>query len=115
MVEVDLGGQNNLVAGDVFKRPAQVFFAGPVGVDVGGVKEVNSGVEGVVDDAIARLFIQGLGVGGAVAKAHAAQAEFRDLNVGVANCCVFHGYFPYQFNYLICKANRNPNTSGDQD
>lgn len=47
MVEVDLGGQNNLVAGDVFKRPAQVFFAGPVGVDVGGVKEVNSGVEGV--------------------------------------------------------------------
>jgi len=100
-----------LVAGDVFKRPAQVFFAGPVGVDVGGVKEVNSGVEGVVDDAIARLFIQGLGVGGAVAKAHAAQAEFRDLNVGVANCCVSHGYFPYQFNgyytLVICRLVRN--------
>lgn len=101
MVEVDLGGQNNLVAGDVFKRPAQVFFAGPVGVDVGGVKEVNSGVEGVVDDAIARLFIQGLGVGGAVAKAHAAQAEFRDLNVGVANCCVFHGYSPINLMIII--------------
>jgi hypothetical protein len=92
---VELGGDHHLVApGKLAHRAAQELFAGAVGVDVGGVEEVDAGLEGLAVQRAAALFVHGPLVRAAlrVAVGHAAQAEAGDLQAGLAESCVFHAF-----------------------
>ena len=76
---VHLGREDDLVATTVpLERLARDLLALAEGVDVGGVEEVDAGVEGAVDNRV-RLF--GLGT---PAEHHAAEAEARDLHTRAA-------------------------------
>ena len=85
-IEVDLGGDDHLVTGDVpLQRPAQVLLTGAGRIAIGGVEEVDSQGEGVADDGFGGVLVHCPVVHGArFAEAHAAYAELGDGDVGVA-------------------------------
>src|SRR4051794_23766958 len=80
-----------LVASTTFSRlPAGLahdLLGLPVGVDVGGVHEVDPRVEGAVDDPD-RVVVVRVAPG---AEHHRAEAEGRDLDAGRAEGAVVHG------------------------
>ncbi len=94
LIEKHLGGNHYFVTGsaDILKRPPQVLFAGPEGIDVGRVEEVDAQVDSVCHHSL-RVFrpqgplmkiFRGFSVG------HAAYADAGNLNPGFSEGCVFH-------------------------
>ncbi len=82
---VDFGGEDDFIAlGEITECAADDFFAGSVGIDVGGVEEVDACVEGFFYEGSALFFVQGPEVistlGNAVA--HAAEADAGDFEAG---------------------------------
>src|SRR5439155_2404042 len=82
----ELGGGNPVVAA-AFERLADDLFGLAGGVDVGGVDEVDAGVERGVDDAD-RLVVVGLAPG---AEHHGAEAQLADRDAGASQRTVVHG------------------------
>jgi hypothetical protein len=76
---VDLGGQDHVVAAPAGQRLADDLLGLAARVDVGGVDEVDAGVERAVDD-LDRPIVVGLAPG---AEHHRAEAEGADLHPGV--------------------------------
>ncbi len=91
---VDLRGEDDRVArGHFLEQLADDLFAGAVGVDVGGVEEIDAGVERLFDEGPSFFFGQRPRVGAAVgqAVAHAAEADSGDFEATVAEAGVLHG------------------------
>ena len=61
-----------------------IFSAAPYAVGIGGVDEIDAGLEGRRDDPV------GLDLAGAVAEHHRAEADRRNLEAAVAQAAVFH-------------------------
>ena len=101
---VDLGGDDDVFAGDVevLEGLAEGGFGLALGVDVGGVDEVDAGFDGGLDEGVgaglvdvadglpdAAVFGEG---GGVVAgEGHGAETDVRDEQAGVAEGLVLHG------------------------
>ena len=79
----DLGGQHPVVAGGA-DRLADHRLGGAVGVDIGGVDEVDTRAMGMVDDAL------GLGGIGLVTEHHRAQAQAGHFQRALAQVSVMH-------------------------
>ena len=82
---VHLGGDDDLVAvREVPQRASDDLLAGPVGVHVGGVEEVDTELEGLLDEGSAVLLGEGPGMGTSFgcAVAHAAQCHPRHVEAG---------------------------------
>ena len=91
----DLGGDDDFVAGDVevFEGLAEGLFALALGVDVGGVEEVDAGVDGGLDELVGSGLVDGADgseEAGAAVEGHGAETERRDEEAGVAECLVLH-------------------------
>src|SRR5215217_4819515 len=84
---VDLGGQDDVVALPVRERLAHDLLRLAARVHVGGVDEVDPGVERAVDDADRRVVV-GLAPG---AEHHRAEAERADAYTGPAEASILHG------------------------
>ena len=82
----ELGRQDDVVAA-ALERLADDLLGLAGGVDVGGVDEVDAGVERGVDDAD-RVVVVGVAPG---AEHHRAEAELRDLDAGASERAVVHG------------------------
>jgi hypothetical protein len=80
-------GQHDVVAA-AFERLADDLFGLTGGIDVGGVDEVDPGVQRAVDDAD-RVVVVGVAPG---AEHHRAEAELRDLDAGAPERAVVHGF-----------------------
>ena len=92
----DLGGDDDLSAGDVqvLEGLAEGFFALAFGVDVGGIEEVDAGVDGGFDELVGSGLVDGADgseEAGAAMKGHGAETEGRDEQASVAKGLVLHG------------------------
>ncbi len=83
-LEEDFAGQDDLVAA-ALERVAEQRFRDTRVVHVGGVEEVDAGVEAAVDDLVGARLIERL------AEGHGAEAEAGDVEVGVGKGAVVHG------------------------
>ena len=83
---VHLRRDDDLVAvhAEILQRPAEELLAGPPGVDVGGVEEVDAGVERLLEERARRLLVERPGVAATrpLAVAHAPQADAGDVETG---------------------------------
>jgi hypothetical protein len=71
-----LGGDHDFIArGERAQRPARDLFADADRIDVGGVEEVDAGLEGLADERQARGFVEHPVAPGSVAVRHHAQAD----------------------------------------
>ena len=76
---VDLGRQHNPMAFAVaLQRLADHCFAAAARIDVGGIEEVDAGLNGAVHD------VETLGLRRGMTEVHAAQAELADHDAGAA-------------------------------
>ena len=96
---VDLGGEDDVFAFGVgLEEAADEFFAGAVGVDVGGVEEIDAEIEGLLEEGLAVVFVEGPGVAAGSsgrwgdAVGHAAKTDAGDFKAGVAEIDVVHGF-----------------------
>ena len=89
---VDLRGEHDVVAPAAGQRLADDLLGLAARVDVGGVDEVDAGVERAVDDAD-RLVVVGVAPG---AEHHRAEAERADLHAGAAERAVLHARRRYR-------------------
>ena len=88
----DLGGQHHLLQLGVLPQGlAGDLFAHAHRVHVGGVEEVDAGLDGLAEEGHGRLFVQDPRPPLGVAIAHAAQAEAGDFDAGAAEIGVLHG------------------------
>ena len=85
---------------DVFALHAERFakqgFGFTAGIHVGGVDEVDAGVERVVDQRVhivLREAADGFENASRAAERHGAEADARDENSGVAKLSIFHGIY----------------------
>ena len=85
---VELGGEDDVVAAAAGERLADDLLGLAVPVDVGGVDEVDAGVERRVDDPD-RVVVVGVAPG---AEHHRAEAELADRDACVPELTVFHGH-----------------------
>ena len=85
-IEIDLGGNDHLVPGDVlFQCPPQIFLAGSGRVAVGGIKKVDAQRKCVFDHFLCFCFIQRPVVhGSCLAEAHTADTQLGDLNIRIS-------------------------------
>jgi hypothetical protein len=63
-------------------------------IDVGGIDEIDAGIEGSIDDLIDRRLIEAanhLPLSALSAKRHGAETELRDEDAGVRELSEFHG------------------------
>lgn len=84
-----LGGQHDVVP-STGNRPTDQHLRLPLAVDVGGVEDIDAGIERGIDD-------RGCLVLGGVAEraeVHGAQREGADLDSGTTQCAVLHGCPP---------------------
>ena len=95
LVEVDLTGDHDVLASDaqIAQGGADVLLARAEAVAVGGVDEVDAGVEGALDDGAGVVRADGplVEIGAGLAEAHAAETELGDLDAGVSEGGVAHG------------------------
>jgi hypothetical protein len=85
-------GQHD-VAAPAFQRLADDLLRLAAAIPVGGVDEVDAGVQGLVDDADAVVVV---GIARS-AEHHRAQAIGRDFDSGFSERAVLHGLFPFLF------------------
>jgi hypothetical protein len=79
---------------EVFEGLAKGLFALALGVDVGGIEEVDAGVDGGFDELVGSGLIDGAygsEEAGAAVEGHGAETERGDEEAGVAECLVLHG------------------------
>ena len=87
----DLGGQHDLVRpGELSQGLAGDLFAAAEGIDVGGVEEIDAGLDGLAEEGHGRLLVQDPRPPLGIAVAHAAQAEPRDRHACTAEKRVLH-------------------------
>lgn len=98
-IEIDLGGDDHPVAGDMlFQRFAQVFLAGACGIAVGRIEKVNTQIKGVPDHGFGSAFIQRPIVHrSGLAEAHAAHADLGDFYVRSPNLVYSIAIPPFTF------------------
>ena len=84
--EAALRGEDHVVAPTAVERLGDDLLALAGRVDVGGVDEVDAGVEGAVDDGDAVVVVPVA----ELAEHHGAEAQARDLHPGVAEGAVGH-------------------------
>jgi hypothetical protein len=84
---MDLGGEDDVVAPAAGQRLADDLLGLALGVDVGGVDEVDPGVQGPVDDPDA-LVVVGVAP---VAEHHRAEAELADRDTGASERAMLRG------------------------
>ena len=91
-IEVNLRCNDHPVPGHIALQCfSQVFFAGTGGVSVGGIKKIDTLVQGMVDDLRTLPFIQSPVMHGTgLAEAHAADTEFGYPTVRMSQFCIFH-------------------------
>ncbi len=95
---VNLGGDDDgLTAGTALEETPKHLFAGAAGVDVGGVEEVDSQIERLAQERLAVLLVEAPGMasrlgfaGSGRAIGHAAEANARDFEAGLAQICIVH-------------------------
>src|SRR5438094_923493 len=90
---IHLGGYNHLIAsGEVPDCAAQNFFAVAERIAIGGVKEIDARLEGLLDEWPALLLGQAPGMIAEIAAAiaHAAEANARDIEACAAELAIFH-------------------------
>ncbi len=90
---VHLGREHDLVTpGEVGERPADDLLAGAVGVDVGGVEEVDPGLQRLPDQRARGLLVEGPLVHAPVGQTvgHAAQTDPRDVQARRTELHVLH-------------------------
>ena len=81
------GGDHHFIAPrEILEGATQEFFGSAVGIGIGGVEEIDSRVHRLADYDAAWLLGKRPGMIAALgnAKAHAAQAYFRDLQAGIS-------------------------------
>jgi hypothetical protein len=88
----ELGGDDHVrVPPELAQRLAEHNLAGALGIDVGGVEEVDSPLERLAEERHRLVFGQRpAGVHPALAVAHAAERQRRDLETGTAKVEVLH-------------------------
>ena len=77
-----LGGDHDLVAaGEILQRPADDLLAGAVGIDVGGIEEVDAEFQRPLDERPALLLVERPGMVAAIGRSvrHAAETQARNL------------------------------------
>ena len=84
-LEENLAGEDDLVATSLERRAEQGFRDARV-VHVGGVEEVDAGVDTAIDDLVRARLIERL------AQRHGAEAEAGDVEVGVGESATIHGW-----------------------
>jgi hypothetical protein len=84
---VDLAGQDDVVALAAGQRLADDHLGLTGRVDVGGVDEVDPGVQRAVDDADALVVV----LGAPVAEHHRAEAQLADRDAGASQDVLLHG------------------------
>ena len=93
-VEVDLAGKDDLIArhAKVAQRRSDVFLARAEAVAIRRVDEVDSRIERAFDNGLRLVGSDGplVEVGACFAEAHAAKAQFRDFDAGIAQGGVLH-------------------------
>ena len=93
-----LGGDDNLVPpGKILDGASQNFLASAEAVDIGRIKEIDAQIQRSLDDGFAVFFVPRPFVYSAfgIAKAHAAEAQRRDIQIGIAEFHIIHSVFPY--------------------
>ncbi len=95
--------------GKFLERSADHFLGSAVGVAIGGIEVVDSGVDRLTYQRTRLFFREGPWVVAAFgnAESHAAQAEFGNLEAGVAEILVFH----VSVNPIVLEAVRQPKAS----
>jgi len=83
---MELRGEHHAVAAPTGEGPADDLLRLPSRVDIGGVDEVDPGVQGPVDDAGPRLVV-GLTPG---AEHHRAETEGAYMDAGASECSQVH-------------------------
>ena len=80
--------------GEVLEGLAEGFFALAFGVDVGGVEEVDAGVDGGLDELVGSGLVDGADgaeEAGATVEGHGTETEGGDEEAGVAKGLILHG------------------------
>ena len=80
----ELGGEHYVLA-PVAERGAEKLLGARAAVDVGGVEEVDPGVDRLIDDGLGLVLVD------AHAEVVAAEADNGDLEAGAAERFVLHG------------------------
>ena len=88
----DFGGDDDFFAGggEVFEGAAGDFFAGALGVHVGGVEEVDAGLDGAAVEGAGLVFVEDPVAPFAGAVGHGAEADAGDFEAGAAEVGVLH-------------------------
>jgi hypothetical protein len=92
-LHIDLGRQHDLLAlGEIAQGAADDLLAGAVGVDVGGVDEIDAEFQCLLDERPTLLLIKGPEMGAALRHAigHAAEADAGNLEASLAEPDVVH-------------------------
>jgi hypothetical protein len=92
-----LGGDHHLVARrEILQRPPDDLFARAIGIDIGGIEEIDPALERLLDERAALLLVQGPAVIAALgdAVAHAAETNTRDIQPGPAKLHIIHPSSP---------------------
>ena len=95
-----LGGDDNLVPpGKILDGASQNFLASAEAVNIGRIKEIDAQIQRSLDDGFAVFFVPRPFVYSAfgIAKAHAAEAQRRDIQTGIAEFHAIHSVFLYSF------------------
>ena len=92
--EIDFGGDHDFVAASKFaKRAPDDLLAGAVRICVRGVEEVDAQVERLLNERATVLFVERPGMRTPLGHAvrHAAEADARNIESGIAELYVVHG------------------------
>src|SRR5262249_18476497 len=90
---VHLGRDHDVLATrEVLDRPAEKLLARAVGIDVGGIEEIDAAFERALDEGATLLLIEGPGMIAAISHtvAHAAEADARHLEARAAEFHIVH-------------------------
>ncbi len=94
--EARLGGDQQTPRPSAAERLAEDLLGEPVRIDVGGVDQVDAGVDGEVDEPPRFAERNGSypGESALAAESHRSQGQLRDLQSRIAQLSVFHGVSP---------------------
>ena len=95
-----LGGHHNLAPlGKIPECTAYILFTGAALVGDSGIEEVDAQLQPTLDDLPGMRFVNGPGVLAilSISKSHAAHTNAGDVQVGIAEFCVFHIFSPQNF------------------